>query len=30
VAQPWINDAQRRIEIDRRLAAIRSTLARGA
>ena len=29
-AQPWINDAQRRIEIDRRLAAIRSTLARGA
>jgi hypothetical protein len=28
-AQPWINDAQRRIEIDRRLAAIRSTLARG-
>ena len=30
VAQPLINDAQRRIEIDRRLAAIRSTLARGA
>ena len=29
-AQPWINDAQRRIEIDRRLAAIRTTLARGA
>lgn len=29
VAQPWINDAQRRIEIDRRLAAIRTTLARG-
>ncbi|MBI3439896.1 MAG: hypothetical protein HY054_14815 [Proteobacteria bacterium] len=30
VAQPWINDAQRRSEIDRRLAAIRTTLARGA
>ncbi len=30
VAQPWMNDAQRRSEIDRRLAAIRTTLARGA
>jgi hypothetical protein len=30
VAQPWMNDAQRRLEIDRRLAAIRTTLSRGA
>jgi hypothetical protein len=30
VAQPWINDAQRRLEIDTRLAAIRTTLSRGA
>lgn len=28
VAQPWINDAQRRLEIDRRLAAIRQELSR--
>jgi hypothetical protein len=30
VAQPWLNDAQRRLEIDLHLAAIRTTLARGA
>ncbi|MDX2274105.1 MAG: mitofilin family membrane protein [Hyphomonadaceae bacterium] len=30
VAQPWLNDAQRRLEIDRRLAAIRTELSRGA
>jgi hypothetical protein len=29
VAQPWINNAQRRLEIDTRLAAIRTTLSRG-
>jgi hypothetical protein len=29
VAQPWLNDAQRRLEIDTRLAAIRTTLSRG-
>jgi hypothetical protein len=29
VAQPWIAEAQRRSEIDRRLAAVRTTLARG-
>jgi hypothetical protein len=28
VAQPWINDAQRRLEIDRRIAAIRQELSR--
>lgn len=28
VAQPWINDAQRRLEIDRRLATIRTELSR--
>jgi hypothetical protein len=28
VAQPWINDAQRRLEIDQRLAAIRQELSR--
>lgn len=28
VAQPWINDATRRLEIDRRLAAIREELSR--
>jgi hypothetical protein len=28
VAQPWINDAQRRLEIDTRLAAIRQELSR--
>lgn len=28
VAQPWINDAQRRLEIDRRLVAIRTELSR--
>lgn len=28
VAQPWINDAQRRLDIDRRLAAIRTELSR--
>ena len=27
-AQPWINDAQRRLEIDRRIAAIRQELSR--
>ncbi|MFT3728841.1 MAG: mitofilin family membrane protein [Terricaulis sp.] len=30
VAQPWITDAQHRLEIDTRLAAIRTTLSRGA
>jgi hypothetical protein len=30
VAQPWLTDAQRRLEIDRRLAAIRTELSRGA
>lgn len=28
VAQPWINDASRRLEIDRRIAAIRQELSR--
>jgi len=28
IAQPWINDAQRRLEIDQRLAAIRQELSR--
>jgi hypothetical protein len=28
VAQPWLNDAQRRLEIDQRLAAIRQELSR--
>jgi hypothetical protein len=28
VAQPWINDAQRRLEIDQRIAAIRQELSR--
>ena len=28
VAQPWLNDAQRRLEIDTRLAAIRTELSR--
>jgi hypothetical protein len=28
VAQDWINDASRRIEIDRRMAAIRQELSR--
>jgi len=28
VAQPWINNAQRRLEIDQRLAAIRQELSR--
>lgn len=30
VAQPWLNDAQRRLEIDTRLTAIRTELSRGA